>query len=225
MRSDPEPAPAEATLGRKDRERLARRRDILHAARKVFARRGYKDATLEEIAEQAEFAKGTLYNYFQSKEDIFREIILLLMEDIEHIAQTAVNAGGDAREVLFRYAREAIDYYKKHEDMLKIAVREMVHVRMENDENHMTHLLKRVNRLESILAGALRKDIRQKKVVHEDPEDLAQIFVTIIHHRSMRWVLQGKNIQTVDSYEEAEFATRLFFEGSSLRQKNAGRTS
>jgi len=221
----PDPAATQATLGRKDREKLARRCDILHAARKVFAQRGYKEATLEEIAEQAEFAKGTLYNYFQSKEDIFREIILLLLEDIENLAQSAVEAGGDAREILFRYAREAIDYYKKHEDMLKIAVCEMARVRMDDDESHMTQVMKRINGLESILAAALQKDIRRKKIVHEDPEDLAQVFVTIIHHRSMRWFLQGKNIQTVDSHEEAEFATRLFFEGASLHQKNASRAS
>jgi len=221
----PETEPAQTTLGRKDREKLARRSDILHAARRVFAQRGYKEATLEEIAEQAEFAKGTLYNYFQSKEDIFREIILLLMEDVENLAQSAVDAGGDARQILFRYAREAIDYYKKHEDMLKIAVREMTRFQMKDDENHVTQVLKRVNRLESILASALRKDIRHKKIVHEDPEDLAQVFVTIIHHRSMRWFFQGKNIQTVDSNEEAEFATRLFFEGALLRQKNARRNS
>jgi AcrR family transcriptional regulator len=225
MQPDTEPAASQATLGRKDREKLVRRREILLAARKVFAQRGYENATLEEIAEQAEFAKGTLYNYFQSKEEIFREIIFLLMEDIERLAGSAVKAGGDARAILGRYAREAIDYYKEHDDLFKIAVREIHRVPMDDDRTHMTEVLKRVNRLESILAAVLRKDIRQKKVVQEDPENLAQIFVTIIHHRTMRWFFQGKNIQTVDSYEEAEFATRLFFEGASLHRKDARRSS
>ena len=55
----------EATaLSRRDRERLARRRAMLDAALVVFADKGYEGATLDEIAERAEFGKGTLYNYF-----------------------------------------------------------------------------------------------------------------------------------------------------------------
>ncbi|MEM1041210.1 MAG: helix-turn-helix domain-containing protein [Bacteroidota bacterium] len=61
-----------AALSRRDRERLARRTDILAAARAVFAEHGYEQATLDEIAERAEFGKGTLYNYFpDGKEELF----------------------------------------------------------------------------------------------------------------------------------------------------------
>ena len=53
-----------ATLSRRDRERRARRRAMLDAALVVFAEKGFDGATLDEIAERAEFGKGTLYNYF-----------------------------------------------------------------------------------------------------------------------------------------------------------------
>ncbi len=60
------------SLSRRDRERLARRRAILDAARAVFADKGYDQATLDEVAERAEFGKGTLYNYFpDGKEELF----------------------------------------------------------------------------------------------------------------------------------------------------------
>ncbi|MCP4230439.1 MAG: TetR family transcriptional regulator, partial [bacterium] len=49
----------EKKLSRRERERLARRNDILAAARKVVAAKGYDRATLDEIAHEAEFAKGT----------------------------------------------------------------------------------------------------------------------------------------------------------------------
>lgn len=45
--------------------------EILAAARRVFARRGYDAATLEEVAQEAGIAKGTLYLYFPGKEEIF----------------------------------------------------------------------------------------------------------------------------------------------------------
>jgi AcrR family transcriptional regulator len=56
---------------RKKRERQAKKQDILKAAREVGAQTGLHAATLDEIAEKAEFAKGTLYGYFPSKEDLF----------------------------------------------------------------------------------------------------------------------------------------------------------
>ena len=55
-----------------------RRACILKAARCVFARQGYSKTVVDDIAGQAGIAKGTLYLYFKSKEDIF---LAALMED------------------------------------------------------------------------------------------------------------------------------------------------
>jgi AcrR family transcriptional regulator len=51
------------------------RRFILRAAEKVFVQKGYRLATVDDIADDAQFSKATLYRYFQSKSDIFFEII------------------------------------------------------------------------------------------------------------------------------------------------------
>lgn len=64
-------------LPRKERERLNRRREMLGAARAVFAERGYEQATLDEVAERAEYGKGTLYNYFPGG----KEAILMAVFD------------------------------------------------------------------------------------------------------------------------------------------------
>ena len=53
-------------LSRKEREKIERKNSILNAAKKVFAQKGFEKATLDEIAEEAEFGKGTLYNYFKN---------------------------------------------------------------------------------------------------------------------------------------------------------------
>ncbi len=58
-----------ALLGRRERERRARRLAMLDAALAVFGEKGFDGATLDEIAERAEFGKGTLYNYFPSGKD------------------------------------------------------------------------------------------------------------------------------------------------------------
>jgi len=61
---------AEEALSRREREKLAHRAEIIDAALRVFARKGFFQATLDEVAQEAEFSKGALYLYFSSKEDI-----------------------------------------------------------------------------------------------------------------------------------------------------------
>ena len=62
-------------LSRREREKAAHRKEIIDAAVKVFAEKGFHAATLEEIAQEAEFSKGALYLYFSSKEDLLYNIL------------------------------------------------------------------------------------------------------------------------------------------------------
>ena len=67
-------------LSRREREKLAHRHEILDAATRVFAQKGYFNATLDEVAQEAEFSKGTMYLYFSNKEDLLFSIIHDKME-------------------------------------------------------------------------------------------------------------------------------------------------
>ncbi len=55
--------------------RLERRQHILAAARNVFARRGYHDATIDDIVAEAGVARGTFYLYFTDKRAVFSDLI------------------------------------------------------------------------------------------------------------------------------------------------------
>jgi TetR/AcrR family transcriptional regulator len=59
---------------RKQRETELRKQMILEAAEKLFLSNGYEDTTMDEIADDSEFSKGTLYNYFTSKEELYLAI-------------------------------------------------------------------------------------------------------------------------------------------------------
>lgn len=51
------------------------RQNIIEAAREVFARYGFRKATMDDIARAARKAKSSLYHYFKSKEEVFQEVI------------------------------------------------------------------------------------------------------------------------------------------------------
>src|SRR3954449_9805277 len=52
------------------------RAQLLDAAEEVFGRKGFHETTLKEVAELAEFSVGSVYSFFESKDDLFRQIFV-----------------------------------------------------------------------------------------------------------------------------------------------------
>ncbi len=67
---------------RKDQEREARRSYILDKAQALFAQKGYQGTSMAEIAEASEFAVGTLYTFFENKEEILATIFEVRVQDM-----------------------------------------------------------------------------------------------------------------------------------------------
>lgn len=72
----------------------ARRQEILRAAERVFGRRGFADASISEITREAGTAQGTLYIYFDSKEQIFRELVAEMGRMTRTVVSNSVSAVG-----------------------------------------------------------------------------------------------------------------------------------
>jgi AcrR family transcriptional regulator len=65
------------------KEHDVRKTEIIHAAEKLFAERGYDETPVEAIISEVGIAKGTFYHYFVSKEDLLDAIIFHIAEDLE----------------------------------------------------------------------------------------------------------------------------------------------
>jgi AcrR family transcriptional regulator len=104
---------------RKIRERHDRREEILNGAERVFEKKGIPAATIDDIAREAELGKGTLYNYFPSKESILwycaiRGMKILKSQITKSISpenEPLVNLGEMARSFL-RFAGEYGNYFR-----------------------------------------------------------------------------------------------------------------
>lgn len=81
------------TTARRERTRAHARRDILEAAARVFARRGYAAATLAELARAAGYAAPSLYRYFGSKEEIFASLLAMVSAEVEEAFAAPVERG------------------------------------------------------------------------------------------------------------------------------------
>jgi AcrR family transcriptional regulator len=65
---------------RKHREREQRRQQIMIAAKKLFAAKGFSRATIEDIAKEAELSPGTLYLYFKNKDELFAALSIKILK-------------------------------------------------------------------------------------------------------------------------------------------------
>lgn len=73
-------------------DKSARRYEILSAAKKVFARNGFHTTTIGDIAREAGLAYGSVYQYFNSKEDLFRALMTVEGDALRTHVATALNA-------------------------------------------------------------------------------------------------------------------------------------
>lgn len=71
-------------LSRRQREKKRRATEIIDAAEIIFARDGFENASMNAIADAAEFSKRTLYKYFEDKIDLYLTVALRLYEDLYH---------------------------------------------------------------------------------------------------------------------------------------------
>ncbi len=95
-----------------DEER--RTEEILDAAFRVFSLKGYRNATVDDIAQQAGISKGTCYQYFTGKEDIF---IATMERTLATQLAEAEAAAGEEKDALTRLGIEGLTFISKYRDL------------------------------------------------------------------------------------------------------------
>ncbi|MGN6255231.1 MAG: TetR/AcrR family transcriptional regulator [Solirubrobacterales bacterium] len=99
------------------------RTKILDASRKLFARRGFSETSMGDIARAAQVARATVYNNFDDKQDILAAIIGEYMEGYQMIAQRLrenARSGQTSFELIQEMVREALDWRVKNADLRPI---------------------------------------------------------------------------------------------------------
>ncbi len=106
---EPTQTPAERSTGRRE--------EILTAAMRVFEHSGYAAATMDAVAEEASVSKGSLYNYFQSKHDLFIQVMLDLMGQAKFETLEVLESSRPASEKLSILLDTWSQMYRDYLDM------------------------------------------------------------------------------------------------------------
>ena len=102
----------------RDEKRAITRARLLEAARKVFGRRGYYGASLDEIAAEAGFSKGALYYNFGGKEGLFLALLEERLQERVRIIGDAFQNEITASDAIQRVAREYLESLSQRQEFL-----------------------------------------------------------------------------------------------------------
>jgi TetR/AcrR family transcriptional regulator len=111
-------------LPRREREKLRQRQEMLAAALDLFSRKGYHNVSMHEIAQKAEFAIGTLYKFFQNKEDLYKALIVGLSDEFEDSIMRAIEQPPDEVEKLRSYVRAKTEVVRRNLPCIRLYLAE-----------------------------------------------------------------------------------------------------
>lgn len=168
---------ANQQLSRRERERLTRRHEIIVAARTVFARKGFNDATLDDVAELAEFGKGTLYNYFESKDALFASVLQDSFDHVMAIAREALKPDDTFENRIETFVRGELEYLFHMPEGMYLMMREAHHMRC-SEGNPMMQLLPQ---LLTMIGDTIAAEQRKRKVIaNATPVELSTILINML---------------------------------------------
>jgi len=203
-------------LNRKERERLFKKQEILDATIKIFAKKGFKATTLDEIAEKSEFGKGTIYNYFSSKEEIYKEIICSILTKNRKSVQEVDETTNNLYDFILETTKRQITFCLNNKDaFLLLMFAKMHHAKSTSPEvskimnDHEKKMLKHI--AEKTEAAFANKEIRRL-----DSEKIIRLFKSAgfayIYELIMSQNLKEENID-----DEAIFITDILFNGINIK--------
>jgi TetR/AcrR family transcriptional regulator len=180
---------ADQKLPRRERERLRQRQEMLATALDLFSQKGYHNVSMHEIAEQAEFAIGTLYKFFQNKEDLYKALVLEQCDKFEAAMARSLEKPDDEVEKLRSYVRTKGERFRSNLPFVRLFLAESRGVSFNIKAGLDGELRKRyydfLERLASIFDSGI-KNKRFKNVAN--PYYLAVALDSIIDASLLLWL-------------------------------------
>jgi len=160
-------------LGRTKKDVLSefRRSELLAAARAVFGKKGFHDACIDEIAEMAEVAKGTVYLYYKSKRDLYMEALKFGVESLNEQLKAKAEVTEDCEQTLRLLTETKIAFFEENRDFFRIYYSELG--KLPGHPSAIPFARDLYAEQARVFEGVLRAGIRRRKVRNLDVQKTA----------------------------------------------------
>jgi TetR/AcrR family fatty acid metabolism transcriptional regulator len=187
-----------------------KRRQILDAAIRVFARQGYHSTRVSDIADEAGVAYGLVYHYFDSKEQVLNELFSerwsLLLAAIDETDR----GGATPREKLQAVAGFIVDSYRHDPELMKVIIVEVTRAANSFGRTHLPEIRSAYESIAKIVAdgqeaGAFRRDI--------DPTFASMSFYGAIEQLLSGWIFEVIPASETDFDEAKDLVVAMICDG------------
>jgi AcrR family transcriptional regulator len=176
-------------LPRREREKLRQRQDMLAAALDLFSLKGYHNVSMHEVAEKAEFAIGTLYKFFQNKEDLYKALVLEQCEKFEEALTQAIEKPDDEVEKLRNYVRTKTERFRSNLPFIRLFLAESRGASFNLKAGLDVEIRKRYYEFMERLAPIFDRGIKNKRFNKiADPYYLAVALDSIVDTSLLLWL-------------------------------------
>ncbi len=175
-------------LSRKERERERTRRDILDAALQVFGQAGYHQACMEDVAREAGFSTGALYNYFRNKEDIFVSLVRRVFGELESQFTSALEKPGSFHDGLQQFLDTVAEFSEHNIVAFRFMMAAEAQPPVASEQLHKD-MIGGFFRMIDALSGLMERGIDEGALREQDPNIAAHAMMALLGHFLRGWVM------------------------------------
>ncbi len=176
-------------LPRREREKLRQRQEMLAAALDLFSQKGYHNVSMQEIAEKSEFAIGTLYKFFQNKEDLYKALVRDLSDKFETSITRAIEQAQGEVEKLRSYVQAKTEVFRRNLPFIRLFLAESRGASFNLKAGLDDEIRKRYYDFLEILAAVFASGIRNQRFRSiADPYYLAVALSSVIDASLLLWL-------------------------------------
>ncbi len=198
---------------RREREKAMHRGEILEAAKRVFAEKGFAAATIDEIAQEAEFSKGALYFYFDSKEDLFLSIIRQITDELEGKIREVVGESTDVQDKIESLVNSHLSFFERDKEFFQIIASEHPRLEAETEGRLKGELRERILKYLNVIEEVMKEGVSKGMLKDINPSTLATALIGIIHSFIRQWILLGRKDSLL---ETGPVIMELFLKGAGI---------
>lgn len=114
-------------LERRVKEKDNRKKLILKSARALFFKKGFNNVTVDAIAKSSELGKGSIYLYFNSKEEIYTQILLNDIDNFNQHVSVLFDEKKSVGDLLFEFSCIYVDFFLNEPELFRILMTYMLH--------------------------------------------------------------------------------------------------
>ena len=206
---------AEKDSGTERNGRAEKSRLILRAAAKVFARSGFFNAKVADVAREAGVADGTVYLYFKGKDDLLGSIFAAAMEEFLTQARTGLNDLKHPHERLYGFARLHLELMEREPDIAIVFQVELRQSTKFMEQFSTTYLADYLRIVRDIIEDGQRHGVFRAQL---NPQLLAKLFFGALDEMVTNWILSHQHYPLVSM---AEPVLDVFLNGVSAKPEPA----